>query len=442
MLRADSLVAQTSLEIKELHVVSIEGSVGTVSANGQKTALNPSNTPGTIVPHATKQLTGSSLGTGPMSRAVVVVPSVGTIVLGPETQIRLPMAGKTTGSLELLKGKLFLNLSAEALGKQKMEFRLKTPAALLAVKGTRFFAQSSGGIDTAGVSQGSVEVYEAVTQQSVVVTSGNAVAVKAGQIGTLRPLTEAEKALDRSIDELIMKEAGNSLGMRFVPLPGNNGKVLFSIWETRVQDFARFKEANPTLQAGGELADFKGHKQGPDHPVLAVSWNDGNAFCAWLSTLEGRRYRLPTDHEWSLAVGITEGDDRSNATPESLSEKRAGIFPWGNVWPPPNNAGNYRDIAAVAKFNFGQGINGYQDGHLFTSPVGSYPPNPFGIYDLGGNVWEWCDDWYSAQRDKRVVRGGSCFSYGQGELLSSHRHGSDPASRILDFGFRVVIEMD
>jgi formylglycine-generating enzyme required for sulfatase activity len=84
--------------------------------------------------------------------------------------------------------------------------------------------------------------------------------------------------------------------MKFVAIPGTS--VLFSIWETRVKDFEAFvKESG---YAWSEMADFA---QGPDHPVVKVSWNDASAFCAWLSKKEGRQYRLPTDEEWDTAVG-------------------------------------------------------------------------------------------------------------------------------------------
>jgi len=139
----------------------------------------------------------------------------------------------------------------------------------------------------------------------------------------------------------------NSLGMKFVPVPITGGPtdgqdVLFSIWDTRVQDYEVFAKATyHTL----EKPDFE---QGPTHPVVNVSWNDAQAFCAWLTERDrangklpaNYRYRLPSDHEWSCAVGIGDREDAAK-TPEEKNEKIDDAFPWGSQWPPPAGSGNY-----------------------------------------------------------------------------------------------------
>ena len=79
-----------------------------------------------------------------------------------------------------------------------------------------------------------------------------------------------------------------------------------------------------------------------------VNWDDAKAFCAWLSKKEGKTYRLPTDHEWSIAVGIGDQEDEK-ATPEEKSGKIPGVFPWGEDWPPPKGAGNYSDESRKEK---------------------------------------------------------------------------------------------
>ncbi|MBU6301062.1 MAG: SUMF1/EgtB/PvdO family nonheme iron enzyme, partial [Verrucomicrobia bacterium] len=202
----------------------------------------------------------------------------------------------------------------------------------------------------------------------------------------------------------------NSLGMKFVPVPGT--QVLMSVWETRVRDYRAFRP-----ETNGE----------PDHPVVEVSWEDARAFAEWLSRKEGKRYRLPTDHEWSLAVGI---GDRENATasPEEKDGKIEGVYPWGTQWPPPQGAGNYDASLACDRF----------DG---TAPVGSFAPNQLGLYDLGGNVWEWCEDLYSSSVTYRVLRGGSWFDHGSANLLSSNRLRGTPSGRFDFSGFRVVLEV-
>ena len=84
-------------------------------------------------------------------------------------------------------------------------------------------------------------------------------------------------------------------------------------------------------------------------------------------------------------------------------------------------------------------IAGYREQHPFTSPVGSYAANQFGLYDLGGNSLEWCDDWYDGSQDSRVLRGGS-WPFGHRDfLLSSCRRDSTPDRRSYRIGFRVVL---
>ena len=136
-------------------------------------------------------------------------------------------------------------------------------------------------------------------------------------------------ALARREAPVASGEYVNSLGMKFVPVAGT--KVLFSVWETRVQDYGVFAK-----EAGRKL-----HRpsipQEPPHPVVQVSWEDAVAFCTWLSKKEGRTYRLPTDAEWSVAVGL--GVEKGS-TPHEKALKVAG-YPWGDAWPPPRGAGNY-----------------------------------------------------------------------------------------------------
>ena len=89
-------------------------------------------------------------------------------------------------------------------------------------------------------------------------------------------------------------------------------------------------------------------------------------------------------------------------------------------------------------------ISGFNDGHLFTSPAGSFPPNEFGFHDLGGNVNEWCQDRFSessGDSDRRVLRGGSFGKLRPDQLLSSRRYRSDPTRRMASHGFRVAVEV-
>ncbi|MEI7957928.1 MAG: bifunctional serine/threonine-protein kinase/formylglycine-generating enzyme family protein [Verrucomicrobiota bacterium] len=225
--------------------------------------------------------------------------------------------------------------------------------------------------------------------------------------GSVAPPSASAKAAPR-------KYTVNSLGMKFMPVPGTN--LLFSVWDTRVQDYRVF------VQETGRAWMKPGFPQGPDHPAVNVSWDDANAFCKWLSEKEGREYRLPTDAEWSLAAGLPP---EIGATPK---EKDGGIkknYPWGDTWPPPKGVGNY-DRSLMA------------DDSDKTSPVGAFAESRFGLYDLSGNVWQWCEDWYDSSQRRRVLRGGAWNSCTQDILLTSFRYYSYPGDQYDNIGFRCV----
>jgi formylglycine-generating enzyme required for sulfatase activity len=152
-------------------------------------------------------------------------------------------------------------------------------------------------------------------------------------------------------------------------------------------------------------------------------------------------YRLPTEAEWAWAIRYAE---------QALPRK----YPWGKDWPPPKDNGNFADISSrelvptiIPKFN---------DGYASTAPVGTFKPNASGIYDGGGNVAEWVNDWYTVptpgitkpiidptgpQRGtSRVIRGSSWRHAGFTEMRLSYRdYGSKPRP---DVGFRIARNVD
>ncbi len=160
-------------------------------------------------------------------------------------------------------------------------------------------------------------------------------------------------------------------------------------------------------------------------PVLNVSWNDATAFCEWLSNKTGKTYRLPTEAEWEYAcrAGTTTPFNTGNC----LSSSQA------------NYDGNY-PLGSCSKGEYMQK----------TLPVGSFSPNAYGLYDMHGNVWEWCSDWYGeyssgsqtnpkgpSSGSFRVYRGGSWRNDAQ-RCRSANRSSDGPGSTNRGLGFRVV----
>jgi len=279
--------------------------------------------------------------------------------------------------------------------------------------------------------------------------------------GHSREVVSADVKADKIVDLHVQMEpsAGvvfgapwqNHLNMRFVPM----GDIMVAVWPTRIRDWQVY--ANDT----GVRMPTPPFPQGPSEPVAAVSRNDAEAFCRWLTEVEraaefineDHEYRLPTDHEWSLAVGL---DEPPGKEPYQLDGLDTVSFPWGMEWPPPEGAGNYADESAPDIVRQSGGvIDGYNDGYSYTSAVGSFKPNALGLYDMGGNVWEWVSDSYGGSSgvasEWAVCRGGSWADSRRDVLLSSMRNifepdfrgetnppGGEPMVYGL-YGFRVVL---
>ncbi len=253
--------------------------------------------------------------------------------------------------------------------------------------------------------------------------------------------------LEKALPTPVKAAHENSLGMKFLPLPGT--KTLMAMHETRRRDYEAFAAA--LSEAAGSAWKKQecfgmpiGHE--PEHPVVGVNWMQANAFCTWLSEKEGRRYRLPTDREWSIAVGIAELEDEKR-TPEQLAGRLEGIYPWGRHWPPPPGVANLADASLIqaqrtypklAEINLVEG--GYDDGFPSTAPVMSFKPNPLGFHDLSGNAWEWTADWYNEHKRDRAVRGACWDNHPPYYLKSSFRLYVHPMRELYWMGFRVVLD--
>jgi formylglycine-generating enzyme required for sulfatase activity len=225
---------------------------------------------------------------------------------------------------------------------------------------------------------------------------------------------------------------------------------LISVREVTNKEFAEFRAnhdsgaaVHPSLAAD-------------NNPAANVSWADAVQYCNWLSQREGRTpayknefgewvpaypltdgYRLPTEAEWVLAMRYA-------------GQKQPMKFSWGAKWPPPKESGNYADRTSIELVP--SILPAYDDSFASTAPVGRFKPNALGIFDAGGNVAEWVNDFYTVPTPGRttpvvdptgpdrgtshVVRGSSWRHAGMTELRLSYRDfSSEPRP---DLGFRIA----
>jgi formylglycine-generating enzyme required for sulfatase activity len=234
---------------------------------------------------------------------------------------------------------------------------------------------------------------------------------------------ECQEAWAENLGVEVEKE--NSIGMKLRVIPpgtftmgeGNTAHevtltkpFMIGVHEVTQADYQTVMRINPSK--------FKGSR----NPVEMVTWNDATEFCRRLSLLPrekpaGRVYRLPTEAEWEFACRAGTTTTYSFGDDESLLSRYG--------WTKDNGGGT-------------------------THPVGSKLANPFGLYDVHGNVWEWCQDWYggypsfavtdpkgAVSGSSRVGRGGSWFGPAE-DCRSAIRYGSNPSPRDYYDGFRVT----
>ena len=169
----------------------------------------------------------------------------------------------------------------------------------------------------------------------------------------------------------------------------------------------------------------------PNQPVTTVTWFDAAAYCEWAGK------RLPTEAEWEKAArGGLEG----------------ARYPWGDT-EPNNTTANFADSQTEFEWR-SPDVN---DGYLFTAPVGMFQPNGYGIFDMAGNVWEWCADWYSPTYygdaddsaenpqgpdigERRVLRGGTWYRAAH-TLRNTERVSDFPDSSLNVVGFRCAMDV-
>lgn len=296
--------------------------------------------------------------------------------------------------------------------------------------------------------------------------------------GYPQTLTARLRSLEAIARDSVVREEQTAAGQTMRRVEGGT----FSMGASRAENGRRANEvirpvtiASPFLISAHEVtnkqfAEFKrNHDSGADvhaslaadnNPVANVTWSDAVQYCNWLSKKEGRApvykqefgkwvpvypftdgYRLPTEAEWAWAIRYSE---------QALPRK----FPWGKNWPPPKDSGNFADVSArelvpsiIPKFN---------DGYASTAPVGKFKASSIGIFDGGGNVAEWVNDWYTVptpgitkpvvdptgpeRGTSRVIRGSSWRHAGFTQMRLSYRdYGTEPR---VDVGFRIARNVD
>ena len=242
----------------------------------------------------------------------------------------------------------------------------------------------------------------------------------------------------------------NSVGMKFVRIEpgtftmglteaqarrlGMHKLLAHRVTITRAFLMAAFETTNKQYELfdssrAKKRPDYQTGKDGDDHPVEPVKWREAVDFCRWLSEKEGRLYRLPTEAEWEYAC-------------KAGSSTR---LPWGDASWDCNKA----NVGGLKKNH----ETWLEDGFMYTAPVGVYPPNAWGLYDMIGNTWEWCNDWYErytaapatdpqgpATGHMRVYKGGNWTTRTR-DINSAIRDGDDPADIPDTRGFRIVCEI-
>lgn len=204
-----------------------------------------------------------------------------------------------------------------------------------------------------------------------------------------------------------------------------------SKFEVTNEQYRRYK-------AGHDSKDSEGRSlNGGSQPIVHVSWNDATAYAQWLSGKGNGTFRLPTEAEWEYAAraGTTTvrywGDDPDDACEYANVADRTNKSDWSDRTVVPD----------------------CDDGYAVSAPVGSFKPNAFGLYDMMGNVWELCQDWYakdaysrhsrqnplvSEAGSSRVERGGGWCFFPLRDVRSAIRRKGDPGEGYGCIGFRFL----
>jgi len=238
-----------------------------------------------------------------------------------------------------------------------------------------------------------------------------------------RPTADTPKAVAATLDMVDIPAGHYIMGTEpsvsfqngFPPHPVNVGAFRLARYDATFDQYDAFARAT-----NRDLPTDEGWGRG-ERPVIHVSWRDAHAFIEWLNAGTNRHFRLPSEAEWEYAA-------------------RGGtstLYWWGDQ-PDPNKANTATNAGA--------------DHYRYTSPVGVFPANPFGLYDVSGNVWQFTEDcrhgsyegapvdgsaWLEGVCDSRVVRGGSYASIRRGMMIAAHAAAGETFDST-ELGFRLA----
>jgi len=236
------------------------------------------------------------------------------------------------------------------------------------------------------------------------------IVVEEGKVQEVEATFGAQPGGDLAVD------LGNDVKMEFVWIESLKGWV--GKYEVTNEEYRRFK-------ADHTSGDFQGQSlNGDRQPVVMVSYDDAVAFAAWINSRsvlpEGYKARLPDGKEWMTFAQCGDGRE----------------YPWGSEWPP--KCGNYADASAKRTFSGWTVLEGYDDDSAVSCVVEKSGINTWGLYGVGGNVWEWTSELYGTS-GARVLRGASWLDNVQESLRCSCRVSHDPSGRNDCIGFRLVV---